>query len=224
MTMDRVTTGIRGFDEVLEGGFPSPAVILVVGEPGAGKTTMSMQTLFNGAKEGEKGLYITAISEPVDQVHRYMSNFSFYDRGLVDSGTLKFIDMGEVLMKKGPSGALDMIVNLVRKEGAGRVVVDPIAPFSYMFRDSYEYRKFLHEFFMTLKAMETLTILIAEFSPMDVTNPENYMADGVIFLYLQPTENPSVFKPGIQVRKMKGTEHTKDILRLGFTKDGMRIL
>ncbi len=222
--MDRVTTGIRGLDEVLEGGFPFPAAILVAGEPGAGKTTLSMQMLFNGAREGEKGLYITAISEPVDQVHRYMSNLSFYDREVVDSGMLKFVDIGEVLVKKGPSDALDMIVNLVRKEGARRVVLDPVAPFSYMFQSPYEYRRFLHEFFMVLKAMETLTILIAEFSPRDITNAENYMADGVIFLYLQPTENPSVFKPGIQVRKMKGTEHTKDILRLGFTKDGMRLL
>ncbi len=65
---------------------------------------------------------------------------------------------------------------------------------------------------------------VAEFSPELITQPESFMVDGVIFMYLQNIENPLVFKPGIQIRKMRGVEHTKDILRLGFTKDGIRIL
>lgn len=222
--MKRATTGIKGLDEVLEGGFPFPAVILIAGEPGTGKTTFVMQTLFHGAKKGEKGLYFTAISEPVDQIHKFMSNYSFYDEDLVKKGLLKFIDIGEILVKEGPEEALKMIINIARKEGAKRVVLDPIAPFAYVFESQQLYRRFLHEFFLVLKALETLTILVAEYPPSESTKEENYMADGVIFLHLQPTENPTVFKPGIQIRKMKGTDHTKDILRVGFTKDGMRLL
>jgi circadian clock protein KaiC len=223
--MIRAESGIKGLDEIIEGGFPFPSVILVAGEPGTGKTTFSMQSLFHGAKKGEGGMYFTAISEPVDQVHKFMSKYSFYDRKLVDDGMIKFMDVGEILVKEGPTKAFEMIVNIVRKENIKRAVIDPISPFSYVFDTRQSYRKFLHDFFVTLRALETLTILVAETPPQEVTKEEvSYMADGLILLHLQPSENPAIFKPGIQIRKMKGTEHSKDILRLGFTKDGMRLL
>ncbi len=227
--MERAATGVRGLDELLQGGFPFPSIILIAGEPGAGKTTLCMQTLFEGARRGEAGLYITAISEPVDQIHKYMANYRFYDKALVEEGLIKFLDISSLLIKEeheggGAKAALNFALDFIRKSGARRVVIDSITPFSFTFSEPQKYRRFLHEFFTMLKAMETLTLLVAEFSPEETTNPENYMADGVVFLYLQKTEVPNVFKPALQIRKMKGTEHTKDILRLGFTREGLRIL
>ena len=52
-------SGIEGLDRVLGGGFPKHHVYLLQGDPGAGKTTLSLQFLLEGAKTGEKGLYIT---------------------------------------------------------------------------------------------------------------------------------------------------------------------
>lgn len=222
--MNQVSTGVKGLDEILGGGYPFPSVVLVAGEPGTGKTTLALQSLFNGAKKGEKGIYITGISEPVDQIQAMMANFSFYDSDIVKSGLVKFLDIGEVMFTDGPSTALDLVTNIVLKEDVKRMVIDPITPISYAFSDPKRYRKFLHDFFVTLKSLEVLTILVAEFSPELITQPESFMVDGVIFMYLQNIENPLVFKPSIQIRKMRGIEHTKDILRLGFTKDGLRIL
>jgi KaiC/GvpD/RAD55 family RecA-like ATPase len=222
--MKQVPTGIKGLDEILSGGFPFPSVILVAGEPGSGKTTLALQSLFNGAKNGEKGIYITGISEPVDQIQAMMSNFSFYDPEIVKSGLVKFLDIGEVMFTDGPSTALDLVTNIVLKEDVKRLAIDPITTISYTYSDPKQYRKFLHDFFVTLKSLELLAILVAEFSPDLITQPESFMVDGVVFMYLQNLENPLVFKPGIQIRKMRGVEHTKDILRLGFTKDGIRIL
>lgn len=222
--MKQVPTGIKGLDEILSGGFPFPSVILVAGEPGSGKTTLALQSLFNGAKKGEKGMYITGISEPVDQIQAMMSNFSFYDPEIVKSGMVKFLDIGEVMFTDGPSTALDLVTNIVLKEDVTRIAIDPITTISYAFNDPQQYRKFLHDFFVTLKSLELLVILVAEFSPELITQPESFMVDGVILMYLQNIENPLVFKPGIQIRKMRGVEHTRDILRLGFTKDGIRIL
>ena len=142
---------------------------------------------------------------------------------------IKFLDISSLLLKEeheagGAKAALDFATDFIRKSGVKRVVIDSITPFSFTFAEPRGYRRFLHELFTMLKAMETLTLLVAEFSPDETTNPENYMADGVVFLYLQKTEVPDIYKPAIQIRKMKGTEHTKDILRLGFTREGLRIL
>src|SRR4030043_323894 len=92
--MTRKTTGIPGLDGMLQGGFPFPAAILVAGEPGTGKTTLAVQSLFHGAKEGEKGLYITAISEPQWLVQKFLSSFTFYNQELVEKNIVHFIDIG----------------------------------------------------------------------------------------------------------------------------------
>jgi circadian clock protein KaiC len=53
------TSGITGLDSILGGGFPKDHVYLLQGDPGAGKTTLSLQFLLEGARLGENGLYIT---------------------------------------------------------------------------------------------------------------------------------------------------------------------
>ncbi|MGI4747689.1 MAG: ATPase domain-containing protein [Janthinobacterium lividum] len=63
----RVTTGISGLDEILNGGLTRNRVYLVEGSPGTGKTTLSLQFLLDGAKQGETGLYIT-LSETVNEL------------------------------------------------------------------------------------------------------------------------------------------------------------
>jgi len=53
------STGIAGLDDILGGGLPRRRLYLVEGDPGAGKTTLSLQFLRDGAKMGEKCLYVT---------------------------------------------------------------------------------------------------------------------------------------------------------------------
>ena len=52
-------TGIAGLDEILSGGLSRGNVFLLEGEPGAGKTTVALQFLLEGARVGERGLYVT---------------------------------------------------------------------------------------------------------------------------------------------------------------------
>jgi circadian clock protein KaiC len=54
-----VSTGIQGLDDVLGGGLPASRLYLVEGVPGSGKTTLGMQFLQEGNRQGEKCLYIT---------------------------------------------------------------------------------------------------------------------------------------------------------------------
>jgi circadian clock protein KaiC len=55
----KAATGISGLDEVLAGGLSRGNVFLLEGEPGAGKTTVAVQFLLEGASHGERSLYIT---------------------------------------------------------------------------------------------------------------------------------------------------------------------
>ncbi|MBN9255093.1 MULTISPECIES: ATPase domain-containing protein [unclassified Mesorhizobium] len=52
-------TGVPGLDYVLRGGYAKFRSHLVEGRPGSGKTTLGMQFLIEGARNGERCLYIT---------------------------------------------------------------------------------------------------------------------------------------------------------------------
>ena len=65
--LDRTPTGIGGLDDILGGGWPGRRLYLVQGEPGTGKTTLSLQFLLAGVARGEKCLYIS-LSESREEI------------------------------------------------------------------------------------------------------------------------------------------------------------
>jgi circadian clock protein KaiC len=61
------STGIEGLDDILGGGLPRNRLYLVQGDPGVGKTTLALQFLLEGARAGERSLYI-ALSETEEEI------------------------------------------------------------------------------------------------------------------------------------------------------------
>ena len=62
-----LATGAQGLDDVLGGGLVGKRLYLLEGAPGAGKTTVAVQFLLEGARRGEPVLYIT-LSETAEEL------------------------------------------------------------------------------------------------------------------------------------------------------------
>ena len=219
---ERIPAGIPGLDDVIEGGFPFPSIILVLGGPGTGKTTFGMQSLFYGAKKGETGIYMTGISQPIFMTKMFMSNFEFYDEELVKKGKIQFWDLGTSIQTMGPKKTLDVITDIVRKTGASRITIDPL-PLLHVIGNAFDYRKYLYEFLTNLRNLNVLTIIIGEKLPEDIADVEAYMVDGLIILELRTLDNPLVYKNLLRVKKLRGTNHTKDVLSLELSKEGISV-
>ena len=63
----RIKTGSRGLDDILNGGITADRVYLIEGNPGAGKTTMSLQFLLEGARQRESCVFVT-LSETKEEI------------------------------------------------------------------------------------------------------------------------------------------------------------
>jgi KaiC/GvpD/RAD55 family RecA-like ATPase len=90
--MTRVKTGIKGFDELVEGGFVEGSTVLLSGDTGSGKTIFGLQFLYSGAsKYDEPGVLVTLESRP-DELRREALEFGWDLKELEDDGSLIILD------------------------------------------------------------------------------------------------------------------------------------
>ena len=76
------STGIEGLDHVLGGGLTPNRLYLVEGMPGSGKTTLAFQFLLEGARRGERALYV-ALSETEEESRAVAATHGWSMDGIV---------------------------------------------------------------------------------------------------------------------------------------------
>src|SRR3569623_3621702 len=103
------STGNPALDRILGGGIPSQSVTVIAGEPGSGKTILTLQMLFRAARQGRKCLYFTTLSEPAIKVIRYMQAFDFFDVDILDE-QIQFVDLGTAI-REGAEATITEIVS-----------------------------------------------------------------------------------------------------------------
>ncbi|MCG7840980.1 MAG: AAA family ATPase, partial [Methanomassiliicoccales archaeon] len=121
----RIQTGIPGLDDMIEGGFPFPSVILVSGTAGTGKTTFALKFLAEGAARGEQGLYFTTLSEPTQWMLRFSSQFEFMRPEFFEN-EIVYEDLGNHLRGGDSAALLEAIEKRIAEVMPQRIVIDPI--------------------------------------------------------------------------------------------------
>ena len=220
----RIGTGIPGMDDMIEGGFPFPSTILLAGDSGCGKTTFCLQFLFEGAKRGEKGLYLTTLSEPTNWMLRFTSRFNFVNKESIGSDIIYF-DLGPYLKSKYPPEDRDEMIKRVIEEKIielmpQRIVIDPITAMGGILKDSY--REFLFDLSQSLKNWQAVTLMTGE-STFDQPYPMEpaYTADGIIILY--NIEHQDGRRRYAEILKMRGTDHITGKHIIDISSDGVSI-
>lgn len=221
-SLPRIETGVRNLDALLQGGLPKGSVTVFGGPPGAGKTTLAQQICFHYAGAQQRVLWFSTLSEPTAKTLLYLSQFSFFDRGKLDTGAVQFVDLGTILGGNGLEDAGKLIMQSVKQFKPAMVVIDSFKVFDDLAKSREEQRKFAYEIAVQLMAWETTSILLGEYDPTHVaTNPMFSIVDGIMLLAQR--EQSGEQQRFLRIVKMRGTDHSRDEFPFLITSAGIQV-
>jgi KaiC/GvpD/RAD55 family RecA-like ATPase len=236
----KTLTGIRGLDELLGGGIPEGRVILVIGGPGAGKTIMSAQFLFNGiTKYDENGVFVS-LEETKHHFYREMAYFKFDFHQLEKQKKFIFLDASPIRhmpievklgrMKVGRNNfSIDSLVEGIKTSAdmvnAKRIVVDPLTSLIIQYHDAFKRRTAILDLIEGLMMTGATVLVTTELQRVGIERNieiEEYITHGVITLQTLSIERSS--ERVIQVGKMREVAIDLQPKPYRITSKGLEVL
>lgn len=223
--IQRVPTGVKGFDELVEDGFPDEALVLIAGGPGAGKTTFSSQFLYSGATDfGDKGVFV-CFAETKKAFLRNALRFGWDFERLENERRVLILDLSTV-KEAGIQNNLDIILKNVTDIGAKRLVIDSFTAMSMALREAIDVRYLVHLLYNFLQKIGCTTILISDTphgSQQIGSGVEEFIADGILLMQTRFDENGEL-KRELRILKMRSTNHSKKTHQYDISEKGAVIL
>jgi len=222
-------TGLQGLDDITGGGLPVNRLYLIQGAPGVGKTTLALQFLQEGARNGEKALYIT-LSETKEELEAIaishgwdLTNISFFELSAVeerlkDGASSTFFHPSEIELDLTTKALLEE----VEKIQPSRLVFDSLSEMRMLAETPLRYRRQilqLKQFFSGRKC----TVLMLDDCTSGLKDLQiESIAHGVLSLTsLSPSYGIS--RRQISIQKIRGVKFHEGNHDLILQKGGMVI-
>ena len=203
--ISRCPTGIAGLDELLGGGFPRGAAVIVAGAPGTGKTVFSAKFVYEGARRyGEAGVYLSFL-ESRSEFMDFMSTLGMDFEELEKRGLFRYVEGVEVITEDAAVEVIKDLIAEVTRVKAKRVVIDSTSAILQAFKEG-EVREALKDMLISgLKRLGVTSLLILEASEEARIGEavEEFLADGVIILKARSSGGFLVRE--MEIRKMRGS-------------------
>ncbi|MBN1280414.1 MAG: hypothetical protein JXA00_02065 [Candidatus Thermoplasmatota archaeon] len=239
----RISTGLQGLDDLLQGGYPKGSVVLVAGTPGTGKTIVCFQYINAGINSGEKCLFLTS-DERIDNLMAQAQRFGFEFHPAVSTGQLKFMYLD--LDKRTTHKEMEEEIRLGQYS---RVVLDSLTPLSEMPvwvvsrgteiippEDSVAHtplpldsiqavRMHVRRLLSILQSDNCTALVTSEVAEgsrnLSRDSVSEFLVDGILLLDL----DSAMDRRKLTVRKMRGTKHTLKPRDIEInSKGGIRLL
>lgn len=218
----RISTGIKGLDKLIEGGFNVGDIILVSGGTGTGKTIFGLQFLYKN--KDNNGLYIS-FEEPREDLIRDAKGFGWDLEAMEKDDKLKIVYFPPFEFDK----LLDQLEDIIAKTNAKRIVIDSASIFGLYVKDVYELRRKIYKLSKVIKKTGSTCVIISEIvgeAPTESTGGkysrfgvEEFVADGVIVMHY--TGLGGEYDRTIQVLKMRRTDHKRGLFPMKISDKGI---
>jgi len=232
----RVPTGISGLDDLTAGGFVEGSVNVVSGPAGSAKSLMSLQFVYNGAKDyGDTGVFIT-LEERRENILKAMSIYGMEPEQLEAQGKFYLIDMGKMRRLFGAKERLEQglvdfktlqefLTSFIKTTQPKRLAIDSLVAAGLCYKSMEELREELFRFATFLQEQKITSILLTE-SVSETGDKcrygmEDFIGDSFINLGLEKVKGE--LRRTITVRKMRFTKHDTSIHPFLILSSGIEI-
>ncbi len=228
--LEKCLTGIKGFDEITEGGLPRNRITLLSGGTGAGKTLLGIDFLINGAtKLDEPGVFMS-FEENEHELFEDVASLSFDLRSLVAD---KKLLLEYVVLERRDlqaDGEFNLEGIFVRLElaidsiGAKRVVMDSIDSLFAGVTDFGILRLEIKRLFRWLKDKKVTTIITGETTQGTYTRHglEAFISDCIIFVDNRVRDQISTRR--MRVIKYRGSKHGTNEYPFVIDENGLSVI
>jgi circadian clock protein KaiC len=208
----RSKMGIAGIDEILHGGLIPARLYLVDGNPGAGKTTLALQFLREGVRQGEGCLYVT-LSETAEELRAGADSHGWSLEGIeiVELIADESEFDGESQLTMFHPSEIDLtettrkVLEAIERIKPRRLVFDSLSELRLLAQNSLRYRRQILAFKQFLVGRDC-TVLMLDDRTADAADLQlQSIAHGVISLdYKAPTYGRA--RREMQILKFRGSD------------------
>jgi circadian clock protein KaiC len=221
---NRVTTGIEGLDELLDGGFLEGSTTLLAGPTGSGKTTFALQFLIEGVRQGVPGLYVNFEENPT-QLERTINGLGGDLQKLKAEG-LHFLYASPVELQM--DSIIVQMFSRIDKLGIKRIVIDAIGDLITTTTDGQRLHDYIYALtqHFTVKGVTTIVTFETLGGPTDFGTQTtgggrfSYMSDNIILLKAEVTNK---IERSILILKERASAHDENANEMEIGASGVRI-
>ncbi len=223
--IERVKSGIDGLDDMLKGGIPKGHVFTVMGAFGTGKTTFSLQYLWNGLQNDESGIFIT-LEEDRDAVIETGLSYGWDFRPFIENEKLAVEKLKPADAQATISKIQSELPKFIDNFNAERIAIDSVSLLNMMSDTNKEKRERLFSLCQMIKDTGATALFTAEVKDDNPTSSRDglieYTTDGVILLRYNQKDMQDV-QLSVQVIKMRRIEHSRKIKPYLISDEGIKV-
>lgn len=220
---NRIPTGNNDLDVLLDGGFKENSMILVAGNPGAGKTILSSFFIYDGAvNHNEPGVY-ACFAETKKSLLQDMKEFGIDFERQMRRNKVDVLDLS-IGSETEVQSAINRIFESITRIKAKRLVIDSITAMTIGLESEYEKRHLIRLLYRLIQKTGCTSIMITDIpwsSNKIGESIEEFVADGILLLEHYYKEGN--LKRHLRITKMRGTNHTRKTHAYLIDKKGINI-
>ncbi|MDQ3458282.1 MAG: circadian clock protein KaiC [Deinococcota bacterium] len=216
MNVEKLPTGIPGFDNISHGGLAKGRSTLVAGTTGSAKTVFASQFLAEGARRGEAGVFVNLEETPED-IRRHTASFGWDIPAWEKDNLWAFVDASAHHGLSVEAGAYDLsalltrIEHAVKRVKAVRVAIDPLTALFMQLSDRAVVRSELYRIMLALRALDVTALFTVQMD-QDTYNlsrfgVEEFAVDSVILL--RNTLRSERRRRTVEILKFRGADHRR---------------
>lgn len=222
--LTRMSSGVPGFDKLVQGGFKENSINLVLGGPGSGKTIFAVMFLIEGLKKGEPGIYVT-FEEKKEKLYEDMRSFGWDLEKYEKEGKFAYLEytpeqVKKVLIEGG--GTIDSVITKMRIK---RLVIDSVTSFSLLYKEELAKKEAALALFEMIDKWGCTAMLTSQdisLRGVELSTALEFEVDSITILYHKRLKG--VRTRGMEVLKMRGTKIPNETYVLRIDQNGLAIL